>query len=359
VVRILDGRLFAFVAFDVGFEIDLERARRLLQGTRAPALRQERPTPPEVEYPEAPVEVGLGEQLLLGGTTAVVSARLFDFGVVSILYTVPLPPTLEALAPCGRALLDQAGLVALAEEHMQALVQRVAPAVARLQVADLSEEYFVFQVSELDGRPDAETLLREHGADLARAIALEPAPLAPAYVRELLDDAVTYAPNDVVVSAWRAAVVYDRLYDDTVAVFESLNIQLLELRFQDRRLDRALERVGPVRPRRRGLGAFLNPYRQPVRELAELTMESTLLAERAANAMKLLGDDYLARVARKAGDRLHLADWAASIRRKQEAVTRLYETLNGQLANQRAEALELAIVLLIVFEIVLFFSGGG
>ena len=60
---------------------------------------------------------------------------------------------------------------------------------------------------------------------------------------------------------------------------------------------------------------------------------------------------------RRAGERLHLADWAASIRRKQEAVTRLYETLNDQLANTRAEALELAIVLLIIFEIALYFSG--
>jgi len=37
-------------------------------------------------------------------------------------------------------------------------------------------------------------------------------------------------------------------------------------------------------------------------------------------------------------------------------VMHLYETLNDQLANTRAEALELAIVLLIIFEIALYFS---
>jgi hypothetical protein len=357
VVRILDGRVFAFVAFDIGFEIDLEEARRLLDGTRVPGLRQDRPTPAEVQYPARPVELSLGEQRLPDGTAATVTARLFDFGVVSLLFTLPAPPTLADLAPYGRALLEQAGLVALADAQLRALVSRVAPAVARLDIADLSEEYFVFQVSELEGRPDAAAVLREHGAVLAQALALEPAPLADAYVRQLLADAVAYAPNDVVLSAWSAAFVYDPRWDDTVAVLEFLNIQLLELRFQDGRLDAALERFATVRPGVRGLGAFLNPYRQPVRELAELTMESTLLAERAVNAMKLLGDDYLARVARRAAERLHLADWAASIRRKQDAVTRLYETLNDQLANLRAEALELAIVLLIVFEIVLFFSG--
>jgi hypothetical protein len=355
-MRILDGRVFAFVAFDVGFEIDLEQARRLLDGTRTTGLRQDRPAPPGVRYPEPPVEVALGEQALQTGLTATVSARLFDFGVVSIGFVLPAPDALADLAPFGRALHEQAGLVAAADGLLRALMPRVAPAVARMDVADLAEDYVVFQVSALEGQPDAAAVVRAAGPELARALTLEPMTLATAYVDELLATAVMYAPNDVVLSDWSAAFIYDRRYDDTVAVLEYLNIQLLELRFQDRRLDAALERFATVRRGVRGLGAFFNPYRQPVRELAELTMESTLLSERAANAMKLLGDDYLARVARRAGERLHLADWAASIRRKQEAVTRLYETLNDQLANIRAEALELAIVLLIIFEIALYFS---
>ena len=355
-MRILDGRVFAFVAFDVGFEIDLEHARRLLDGTRITGLRQDRPAPLGVRYPDPPVEVALGEQALQTGVNATVSARLFDFGVVGIGFTLPAPDMLADLAPFGRSLHEQAGLVATANRLLRALMPRVAPAVARLEIADLAEDYVVFQVSALEGQPDATAVVRAAGVDLARALTLEPMPLASVYVDELLATAVTYAPNDVVLSDWSAAVIYDPRYDDTVAVLEYLNIQLLELRFQDRRLDAALERFATVRRGVRGLGAFFNPYRQPVRELAELTMESTLLSERAANAMKLLGDDYLARVARRAGERLHLADWAASIHRKQEAVTRLYETLNDQLANIRAEALELAIVLLIIFEIVLYFS---
>jgi hypothetical protein len=355
-MRILDGRVFAFFAFDIGFEIDLEHARRLLDGTRAAGLKQDRPAPAELRYPDLPVEVSLGEQRLDTGVTASVSARLFDFGVVSIGYAIPAPATLADLAPYGRALLEQAGLAAVADRQMRALVPRVAPAVKRLEIADfLCEDYIVFQVSTVEGRADAAGLVRDAGAELARAVTLEPMPLAPGYVEELLATAVTYAPNDVVLSDWSAAFIYDQRYDDTVAVLEYLNIQLLELRFQDRRLDAALERFATVK-RGGGLGAFLNPYRQPVRELAELTMDSTLLSERAANAIKLLGDDYLARVARRAGERLHLADWAASIRRKQDAVARLYETLNDQLANTRAEALELAIVLLIIFEIALYFS---
>src|SRR5262245_37284311 len=125
-VRIIDGRLFAFVAFDIGFEIDLEKARTLLHGTRVPALRQARPTPPEVDYPEAPVELSLGEERFPADIVATVTARLFDFGVVSVLFELPLPSELGELGPYGRWLLDQAGLVKLARARVDALVPRVA-----------------------------------------------------------------------------------------------------------------------------------------------------------------------------------------------------------------------------------------
>jgi hypothetical protein len=100
-MRILDGRVFAFVAFDVGFEIDLEHARRLLDGTRATGLRQDRPASPETRYPDPPVEVSLGEERLSTGVTALVVARLFDFGVVSIGFLVPRPRPSRTWRPMG------------------------------------------------------------------------------------------------------------------------------------------------------------------------------------------------------------------------------------------------------------------
>jgi hypothetical protein len=355
-VRILEGRTFAFVCFDIGFEIDLEAATRLLDAGRAPAPLPRRPAPPSVRYPELPVELGLGEHRLPDGSVASVSVRLFDFGVISVCFLLPVPATVAALAPWARFLIDEGGLVEAATAHVREVTERVRPAVVRPSLHEMSEEYLVFQVTALEGGPTAHELLEQEGTRLVGALALEPAPLDASYVAEVLATRISYTPTDVVLSDWSAAFIYDRVYEDTVAVLEFLNIQLLELRFQDGRLDRALERFAAVRPGPRGLGAFLNPYRQPVRELAELTIESTFLAERVGNAMKLVGDDYLARVARRAGERLHLADWDASIRRKQETVATLHDTLNDRLAAVRGEALELAIVVLIVFEIILWMS---
>src|SRR5258705_13946838 len=122
-MRILDGRLYAFVAFDIGFEIALDRATALLDAARAPGLKLRRPAPASIRYPEAPVELALEDHRLPDGSVAATTARLFDFGVVSFSFTLLSPPTLEELAARGRYLVEPGGLVEAARRHLTDLVE--------------------------------------------------------------------------------------------------------------------------------------------------------------------------------------------------------------------------------------------
>lgn len=79
------------------------------------------------------------------------------------------------------------------------------------------------------------------------------------------------------------------------------------------------------------------------------------LFDRSTNVLKLVGDQYLARVYRLVAARLHLREWERVIQRKLEVVEGIYHVLSDQAASYRAEVLELLIVLLIVLEIVLAF----
>jgi len=80
-------------------------------------------------------------------------------------------------------------------------------------------------------------------------------------------------------------------------------------------------------------------------------MESAMLFEGVNNAIKLLGDQYLARVYRHAAQRLHLAEWDASILRKLATLESIYEKLSDRQTNRRMETLEWIIIALIAFEI--------
>jgi hypothetical protein len=90
-----------------------------------------------------------------------------------------------------------------------------------------------------------------------------------------------------------------------------------------------------------------------VRRVRELEIEATSLFERVDNALKLIGDHYLARVFELASTRFHLRDWQQSIRRKLETVGDVYDLLIQQAGGHRTEALEITVVLLIALEIVL------
>ena len=98
---------------------------------------------------------------------------------------------------------------------------------------------------------------------------------------------------------------------------------------------------------------FWRLHGDAVRQIREMEIEATSLFERVDNALKLIGDHYLARVFEVASARFHLRDWQQSIRRKLETVGDVYDLLVQQAGGQRMEALEITVVVLIALEIVL------
>ena len=101
------------------------------------------------------------------------------------------------------------------------------------------------------------------------------------------------------------------------------------------------------------------PYRHAINELAELRIESSVLAERVDNALKLIGDLYLARVYSAASEQFHMPTWDASISRKLDIIGNLYQLLTDRVNSSQAQMLELIIIILIVIEIFLSLSHGS
>jgi len=97
------------------------------------------------------------------------------------------------------------------------------------------------------------------------------------------------------------------------------------------------------------------PYKQAIQDLAELRLEASLLAERVENALKLVGDQYLARLHSAATQRFYLREWERIISRKLEIISDFYQLLNDRLHTAQSQALEVIIVVLILVELVLAF----
>ena len=148
-------------------------------------------------------------------------------------------------------------------------------------------------------------------------------------------------------------MLFDAEGDDVRAVLEFANIQLLEMRFLDQQLDDVLERAYELlQPPPTRIGA---PGRDgpDLRRLARLQLDGAILFEQVTNALKLVGDQYLARVYSLASRRFHLGEWDASITRKLQTIDSIYAKMADRTASRRMEILEWIIIVLIAVSIIL------
>ncbi len=355
-MRIQRGRLFGLFAFDIGWEIDLPRLRASL-GT-PPDAAQRRAGPALVQFHAPPAVIELPKQrLALAGreVEATVGLRAHAFGAASVVFEMPLADLgLDDLTALTAELTGTNPWESQARTCLRQALDRLAPFVERLNPEShgLSEDYYVVQVAAFDGQEPAAELLASQRERLARIVHGEPSPLSASEIDEVLRTAVTYTPSDLVITDWNVALLIDEDYVDAVAVLELLNVQLLELRYVDAMLDRRLNALyeEAARPQR------LLSYRREaawVRELTELRLDAVSLRERTANALKLTGDLYLTKIHARTAERLHLPIWQRTVDGKLELLERLTDVFRNRATSSRAEALEIAILLLIALEIVL------
>jgi hypothetical protein len=352
------GVLHIFVAFDWGEEIDLERARGLVPAeTHELPRRRRTPTsiayrPPPLRFSVPGVAIDLKE---IGPVEPAAEATVFDFAAITLAVHVPFRLSAEALSGLAGWLADPTPLVKTARAALATIHKQLLPAIQNpLWPDDLSEEYFVFQLFPENCPSPAATLLQFQDAWLASLVRLESGPLSTEEVAEAVRVHLSYSPHDLFVADWAAALLIDRDCDETLQAIEFANLQLLEFRHIDNRLDDSLagayRRIHPLTHR---WLPFWRSAARPLRLLGELKVEANGLFERAENVLKLVGDQYLARVYRLISARFHLEEWETSIQRKLEVAEGVYQVVSDQAASLRTEFLELIVIFLILLEILL------
>jgi hypothetical protein len=366
---ILSGVCYVLFAYDIGLGVNLDEAARRIAGATEPeTIRHKRRAPEHFEYRPPPLRTSLqdGPPLSIAGFEALprVECVLFDFGAASITYAIPISGPLESLLPLSDALYENKGLLADSRARLERLMAAIAPAVDRPVVAGLVEDYAVYEFESvgcegLPGpHPDAPALLEAHGATLARIMRAEPGPLSDQEIQDALSTILAYAPSEQVIIDWNAAIIIAGPAtdaDEARAVLEYANVELLELRRLDDQLDVVVDRSYATLSRRRWGGRLGLSAGRELRRVATLQMDSALLFEGVNNALKLIGDQYLARLYRLAAHRLHLPDWDASILRKLQTAESIYQKLSDRQTTLRMEVLEWIIIALIAFEVLMSF----
>jgi len=359
-VDIRSGTVAALYLFDVAEQVDLTRLRETLGGGAVARLQTKSAQPASVRYHVPP--------LVLEGEAAGFAqidgfhARLkfFDYGVVSLALVQPFSGTWDDLVAVSQRYIENAPLEDAAEQAVRQTVERCAGSMTRPRSTFVSEDYLILAVHELEAPLDAEALIAARGPQLAQMLRGETHPLSAQEQEEVLKNRLSYLSNDLVIPTWNAAFVYDTEPGAAAALelFEFTNSQLLEFRYYDTLLDAELTRIYPELQRVSWWhNLFGGGATRAANQVHSLFIEINEITDRTDNALKIAGDIYAARVLALAASRLGLARWRQNVEDKLETLDDIYRFAVEQVSISRGQFLEIAVVVILIFELILFFLG--
>jgi len=357
----ITGGAILYRLFDVGYEIRLDEARELLATTGSDRSRPVRGEAQAIQIANPPITVPLWTEDVSVGKgmqQAQVSARIFDFGVVSLRARLELSAaSWEEFVDLGIA-LGSCGAWGVFETCRNRLLDRIRPAIVRPDVSRISEEYIVYRIDRLEdsstGRPISPDTLPEE--DLARLLVGEARAPSPQARREILSHRFSYFEDDLTIVTWSAALVVESVREDTDVqyVLEFANAQLLELRLYDAMLDTELPRIyDEIEAARRRTSFLRGRFSGLLSAIQARVADATEAVERADNALKVTDDVFLARIYGAAIEIFRGPAWRSGIERKVRIIRDTYTMLNAEAQSRRAEFLEITVIVLIVLEILI------
>jgi hypothetical protein len=170
--------------------------------------------------------------------------------------------------------------------------------------------------------------------------------------------AMSYFPDDLAMLSWNGALFIeaDPLAAATASdLIEFANVELLFMRTYDNELDAQLPQMYRriAAPQRRFTFPIVKPYNQLLRDVLRLVADVTDVTERVDNAFKVTDDVYWNRLYSALLNVLRVHVWRRGVEHRLELLRETYSILHNEADAERAAALEWAIVLLILFEIIL------
>jgi hypothetical protein len=361
-VSIQKGSILIYRVFDIAEEINLLQVERIFSSQAASSRLRFLLSPRQVVIMRnAPVTLSLGETeltLLDRQVKADVFAKFWDYGVLSLQFQIPIEPgsSWGTMVDWGArieldTLVDEA-----ARFRAQELIHLARPAMRDPHHWQEIEDYVIYFFEEIAGIQKARDLVSR--ADVAKLILAEPhAEISETSRQEILSEGIyQYAENDLTIIDWNSAIVVEPSGKKEVPeVIEFVLTHMMEMRYYDGLLDERLATIYDAIEESRSR-FFSNRFSMLSREASARYIEFSEFIERVDNSFKVVGDFYLAKIFRGAGEQFRIPEWEANISRKINIFSNLSELLQGEVNATRSLWLEVTIVVLISFELFTTFA---
>jgi len=354
----LHGSVLVLIQFDVCEEIRLDELRKLFPARTAEASFKKAPA--YVRYQRPPVEETLEPLVLDSGERLAGEIKYYDYGVISLEFELPFSGTWDTLIELSCRWTSDTNFEKLASRVARQKLERAAPALIKPYKGEwLQEDYFIFNVREIDGSPSADDLLSSQRNAIAQVVRGETATLSDGERQEILQSRISYYPNDLAVIGWNAAFIYDTQAgaETAIQLLQYANSQLLEFRHYDEFLTNELENVYDFLEKG-GTGTWARwRTARAASKLHTVLLDVNELTERADNAIKFLSDMFSARLYKLCAAKVGVPDYKDLVKEKLQTAEDLYRFMVEQFNQSRAFILELMVVVILIIELIYFFKG--
>ncbi|HYM39269.1 MAG TPA: hypothetical protein VEY12_03865 [Thermoplasmata archaeon] len=360
----MKGEVVYYRLFDLGAAIDLDEVQRRVD---MPFLSGR-----IVSERGAPKYARLGQPLLvhvdqrevdtnLDRLTFTIAVKLYGVGALSVVLRTPFEvDTLRDLRPYGTVRIREGGKDASLDEYGARIAERIEEDLVpymhdSYEIKVEPEPYTVYciTVSEHPVRTFANGWRREVTALLAS----DPRPddISDAEVEDTWKNWLSYYQDDLVVVEWETALVLEPTasYEDTLAVFEIANLQLLELRTYDAYLDKIIDKAYDDLEDLLGRTTLFRSGGGKLKELAELRMDLSEATFQVDNISKLWGDWFLGKVYRVCSKKFELESWRHTVEEKMGDLSDIYQVAQAEVEGRRMFILELLVVLFFIIDLFL------
>lgn len=348
------GSLLVYRVFEIAEEIDLNRAQSVLSQLKETGRLSlsSRGARQEFVIRNAPITITLpSTHLSLNNedVQAETSVKIWDYGVLSVAFQVPLKPGSrhQDLLQLAIAAENSKSIDERARARCEEIVGHLGSALQDPHTWEAFEDYYIFFVEQLTPLDQASDLLTDREFDIASLLLAEPQELSTLAREALLINHHQFTKNDLVVLDWNSAWVLEPTGRREVPdVIEFALTHLLEMRYYDDLLDAKLNILyDAIEKGRRNFSTLYH-------EAGSFYVEVSEFLERVDNSLKAIGDSYYATVFRGAAKRFRLWDWEQNATRKMNILATVSQILQGELNAKRSHLLEVIVVLLISVEIV-------
>ena len=354
----LQGSILVLIQFDVAEEIRLDELRKIF-GARTAGASFKHPTPGYVQYQRPPVLEPVEALVLETGERLDAQIKYYDYGVLSVVFELPFSGDWNDLVRLSGRWVWDTDFASLASRIVKKRLERARPALIKPYSNWLHEDYFIFHVREIAGKPLASEVLKTHGDQIAQIVRGETLPLSEGERQEIVQGRISYYPTDLAVIGWNGAFLYDTIAgaETAIQLLEYANSQLLEFRHYDELLTRELEGVYDfLENGGTGLWSRWRTARAATK-LHTVLLDVDELTEHADNAIKFLSDMFSARLYKLAASKIGVPDYKDLVQQKLKTAEELYHFMVDQFNQSRAFVLELMVVVILVIELVMLFRG--